>query len=65
MQFFNYIHRLISGIDKELGLTLWAIQQVPYQNRIVADFCSRLFPTNWTTNKFLVFKHVFLFLAYI
>ena len=57
MQFFNYIHRLISDIDKELGLTLWAIQQVPYQNRIVADFCSRLLFAYWATDEFRIIKH--------
>ena len=57
MQSFNYIHRLISDIDKELGLTLWAIQQVPYQNRIVTGFCSCLCSANRATDKIAISNH--------
>lgn len=56
MQFFKHGHRLITGIDKKLGLALWAMQQVPYQNRIIADFCPCLLSTNQATDKFTISK---------
>lgn len=58
MQFFKHGHQLITDIDKELRLTLRAIQQMPYQNRIAADFRPRLIPANQATDKFLIFRHV-------
>lgn len=56
IQLFEHGHQFITVVDKGLCLALWAIQQVLYQNRITANFCSPLLFANQAANKLTAFK---------